>query len=133
MVAPSERGSAMVVAIMTLLVVTMAVLLVAQFITDRINGLRIEERQVLTSAFADAAMAETLARLDQNRLFRGVEDRDLGNGSIGSTVSGMQPGFRMVAAHGRFNGWQTTITAEVDLRGGRPKVVTWAYRQAPQR
>lgn len=133
MVSDSERGSSMIVALVALVVVTMAVLLVARLIQYRVDTLRLEEKRAVTGALADASMAETLARLDQDRLFSGLEPKTLGNGWIESSVSTRQGDRREVIASGRLEDWRTTITAEVDMRFTHPRVVGWSYQARPVR
>ena len=127
MVGDSERGSSIIVALVALLVVTMAVLLVAQLIQHRVDIMRLEARQAVTDALADASMAETLARLDQDQFFSGLEPKALGDGWIQSSVSARHGDRREVIASGRLEDWRTTITAEVDMRFSHPRVVGWSY------
>ncbi len=133
MVTRRENGSSMLLAMAALLVVTMAVLLVAQLIQNRVAGVRLEERQVVTGSLADAALAETLARLDDDRFFRGLAPQDLGGGQIESSVSILHNDRRRVVATGRVNDWRMSLTAEVDMRLGRPRVLRWSYQSGPGR
>ena len=127
----SERGTALLLALVTVIVVTMSMLLVASFIEGRKISFVTEERNVVISALADAAMAETLARMSESKNFKGIEMRSFGQGSISSTVSIESGGYRKVIAVGRFKLWAASIDAQVDVRGSRPIVVRWSYRQGP--
>ena len=131
MVGTSERGSSIILALVALLAVTMAILLVAGLIQHRIDTLRLEERQAVTDALADASMAETLARLDQNRFFSGLEPEAVGGGWVQSSVSARHSDRLEVIASGRLEDWRTTITAEIDLRFTHPRVVAWSYQAGP--
>lgn len=126
-----ERGAALVIALVTLLVVTMSILLAASFVQTRVDAFRAEERRVMTNALADAAMAETLAHLDEDRSFSGFSDRAFDKGTISSTVTTKSPDIRGVTVTGRFADFQMVIDAEVDVRFSRVRVVRWRYRHGP--
>ena len=129
----AEKGSALLVALVTVLVVTMSMLLVASFIQGRKISFVTEERNVTISALADAAMAETLAHISDEKFFRGIEDRTFGQGSISSTVTIKGSGYRKVIATGAYKLWAASIDAIIDVRGPQPIVVSWTYRQGPIR
>ncbi len=126
-----ERGSALLVALVTVLVVTMSMLLVASFIDVRKLSFEIEERNVTISALADAAMAETLANLSKEKYFKGVVERDFGGGSISSTVTIEKNDHRRVVAVGKFKRWTASIDAKVSVQTTQPFVVKWSYHQGP--
>ncbi len=124
-----ERGSALLVALVTIMVVTMAVLLVAAFVEDRSNAFRLEQRAVEATALADAAMAESLAELSRDRFFSGVTERPFGGGTIASTVTSVSPRRRQIRAEGTLPRWSAVIEAEIELDGYRAVVLTWTLRQ----
>ncbi len=126
-----QRGAALIIALVTLLIVTMSILVAASFVQVRLDAFRAEERRVMTTALADAAMAETLAHLDEDQNFVGSRARAFDKGTISSSVEKNRQDFRSVTAAGRFAGWQTVIEAEVDIRFARVKVVSWKYRHGP--
>lgn len=133
MVGGGERGSAILLALVALLAVTMSVLLVAGLIQHRTDALKAEERRAVTGTLADASMAETLARLDRDRFFSGLAPEALGDGWIESSVSVRHGDRREVVASGRLEGWRTTLTADVDMRFTHPRVVAWSYQAGPAR
>ena len=131
MVNSGERGSALFVALVTILIVTMSITLVASFIHGRKSTFEIEERNVMIAALVDAAMAETLAELGENNFFPGINARPLGIGTISSKVTISDQGFRRVVAIGVFRKWAATLDAEVSVGGSTPNVIRWQYRQGP--
>jgi len=130
-VVENERGSALLVALVTVLVVTMSLLLVASFIQGQQFTFEIEERNVMIATLVDGAMAETLANLSNDEFFRGISSRNLGKGTISSEVTKSKKGHRRIRAVGTFKRWSATIDAEVRVSGPRPVILHWQYRQGP--
>ncbi len=125
----SERGSALLVALVAAYLVAATVLLVATYLQTRIAAFRFEERNVQLAALGDAAMAETLASLVADRHFAGVQQRAFGDGFIASTVSRLGSQRVRVRAFGWFGAWQTVIDAEVDISLPQPRVISWQTRR----
>lgn len=124
----AESGSALLLALLTVLITTMAVLLVAALIQGRRLAFNVEQRNATLSALVDASMAESLAGLDTHKNFRGVAEHPLDSGLISSTVVFGKVGFRRIAARADFRGWVSVIEARVDIRGGHPIVMEWSTR-----
>jgi hypothetical protein len=127
----SQRGIGLVVAMVALVLVTLTVLLLASLLKGRSDGYRARHRTVVLVSLSDAACAETLARLAANPDSTGVVRRVLGDGVIESRVSGSGQGRRLVVAEGRYAGWRGTVTAEVEVGDGGPRVVSWNRTIAP--
>ncbi len=122
----------MLVTLLTLLMVTLSVLLTTSVVDLRTNVFRGEERRVLTTALADAALAETLARLDEDPNFRGVTERALGIGRISSSVAFGGENVRKVTASGWGAEFEVQIDADVTVKFSRARIVRWNYRQGPR-
>jgi len=127
-----ESGIALIVALLLLVLVTMSLLAVAGYVQGRVNAFQVEQRTVILTALADAAMAETLAGLQEDEDFEGIDRRQFGAGSIASTVVRSQPSTVEVMARGRITGWQATIEARVELTPAGPRVASWAVGQGPE-
>ena len=129
--ADSERGVALVLALFMIVLVTLSLLLVAGHLQTRVDGFQMERRNVRLAALADAALAETLARLDEDRTFPGVEERQFGGGRIASTVVDYSGGGLTVTATGRLPGWRASIRAQVFIDRNGPRVLSWTGTQGP--
>ena len=127
----SQRGVGLVVAIVALVLVTLTVLLLASLLQGRSDGYRARHRDLVLISLSDAACAETLARLAENPDAAGVNSRALGDGVIASRVSRAGEGRRLVVAEGRYAGWRGTVTAEVEVGDGGPRVLSWNRTLAP--
>jgi hypothetical protein len=129
MVKPSAtKGSALVVAIVALAVTATTIAIASGVIRSRASGIRLMDRDVRTVALADAALAETLARLAANPDTDGLSTRPFGHGTIRASVerrSGVATGVEAVGIAG---GWEVVLTAELRWSGGRPEVVRWRRR-----
>jgi hypothetical protein len=123
-VVKAETGSALVLALVTLLVIVATVLIVASYLDGLFLARRLDERTVRLGALSDSAFAETLARLSDDKYFAGVEERPFGGGQIGSSVTEESSNRVVVKAWGRRAGWRGEITAEV-LVGRPPRVLSW--------
>ena len=122
----------MLVTLLALLMVTLSVLLTTSVVNLRTNAFRNEERRVLATALADAALAETLASLDEDPFFRGVTERTLGIGRISSSVVGGGKNVRKVTASGWVAEFEVQIDADVKVKSSRARIVRWNYRQGPR-
>ncbi len=128
---PGERGQALVLALLAVLVLGAALALVAGSLVSRMQSLRVETRETALLALADAAVAETLANLAGRPSAGGLDAKPFGGGTIESTVSlGAAGGFTLVA-RASYRG----AAMEVEVRGRitdeGPRVTAW--RRLPAR
>jgi len=123
-----QQGTALLVALVTMLVLTMSLLLAAALVQVGVDSFDVENRRLVTTALADAAMAEALASIDEDPRFPGSAERRFGGGVISSRVEQTAPERRRVVAVGRIHGYRTVVSAEVELDFGRPRVMRWRYR-----
>jgi hypothetical protein len=133
-VAPAgrERGVALVVALLMMVLVTMSLLLVAKNLQNRVDGFKVDRRSVHLAALADAALAESLARLGENPGLTSVVEHDFGGGRIGSEISGVSGGTLTIRAYGRLRGWRAMIRAQVFVDRHGPRVLSWTREQGPE-
>jgi len=126
-----EKGSALLLAFVAILLTSMSVLLVAGLIRSRRISFDVEERNVFLTALVDSAMAESLAGIDENKDYSGVSEHALGRGSISSRVVFDKPGYRSIEAEAHYDGWKEVIEARVDVRREHPVILSWSYRLGP--
>jgi hypothetical protein len=105
-------------------VVVLAVLAMGSLVQGRQDATRREARRLHGVAAADAAIAETLARLAEDRHFHGIASRPFGGGEIRSAVTPKGTDTVEVVAVGSWGGLSVRITAAVDV-AGRPTVLSW--------
>ena len=119
-----ERGFALVLALMVLLILTAAAaVLVAALHREAQANLR-QINSLRARTLADAALAETLAELDWSPAFAGVERHQLGPGWIASRVerSGRRATVRLEVEVALL---YREVEAEVELGARRPRVLSW--------
>lgn len=125
---PSTRGSALVIAIVALAITATTIAIASGVIRSRSTGIRLADRDVRTVALADAALAETLARLAADPDTDGLPERSFGHGTIRARVEREAGAPRAVEAVGAAGEWEVVLTAELRWTGGRPEVVRWRRR-----
>lgn len=131
MKATRESGVALLWALLATTAVAGSVLLVAGVVASRQPSSRYDYRNVVLTALSDAAMAETLAGLDADPAFSGIDERHFGAGRISSSVATAPFGLRLVTAVGEYQGWRLVVRVEVAMEPG-PRVVKIERRQALQ-
>jgi hypothetical protein len=119
-----ESGVALIFAIVALAIVAMMVAVVAASIQPRMITHSHLERTVRLTALVDAAMARTLAELAVDRHDPGVEETEMGEGSISSTSTLVGMHEVEVVAVGRARGWRSVVVARVNVEHG-PRVLRW--------
>jgi hypothetical protein len=129
--AKRESGVALLWALLATTAVAGSVLLVAGVVASRQPSSRYDYRNVVLTALSDAAMAETLAGLDADPAFSGIDERPFGAGRISSSVATTPFGLRLVTAVGEYQGWRLVVRVEVAMEPG-PRVVKIERRRALQ-
>jgi hypothetical protein len=142
--AKRESGVALLWALLATTAVAGSVLLVAGVVASRQPSSRYDYRNVVRqpssrydyrnvvlTALSDAAMAETLAGLDADPAFSGIDERPFGAGRISSSVATTPFGLRLVTAVGEYQGWRLVVRVEVAMEPG-PRVVKIERRRALQ-
>lgn len=124
-----DSGVALLWALLATTAVAASVLLVASVVASRQPASQYDHRNVILTALSDAAMAETLARLDADPAFAGIDERPFGVGRISSSVDATPFGLRAVTAVGEYQGWLSVVRAEVAMEPG-PRIVTIHRRRA---
>ncbi len=129
MVAPARgsghRGHAMIAALMVLVLVSIAVALLAASLNLHLRSVARENADLQLTALADAALAETLARLSQNPDFPGLTERPFGHGHFSSEVRWRGRRDRSIVVRTRYGKWTREIQAEANLSPTRLRVGGW--------
>jgi hypothetical protein len=110
-----ESGVALLWALLATTAVAASLLLVAAVVASRQPSGQYDYRSVVLTALSDAAMAETLAELDSDPGFLGIEERQFGAGRVSSSVSATPFGLRLVTAVGEYQGWRSVVRAEIAI------------------
>jgi hypothetical protein len=114
-----ERGSALLTALLTLFLVSIAIALLAASLQLRMRLVRQEVQTVNLVTLADAALAEALAQIYVNASFAGIEEHPLGKGAIQSQVRVLEtrePVYKKyeVVATGSYAGKDRAVRAVVE-------------------
>ena len=120
-----KTGHALLVALIVLLLIASAATTIAMHFGFRARLVSQESRRVHLVALADAAIAESLARLDQNSSYGGLVERDFGGGTIASTVTKLPGNRRDILATASYRGWERRVQVRVHMPTGGPRVEAW--------
>jgi type II secretory pathway component PulK len=121
----SERGYALLTALVILLLVSISLALLAAALQVRMRLIRQEAEILQLGALSDAALAEALYNLTYDQNFSGKDEHDFGSGKIASEVERITAERYRVRATAIYAGNERTVEAEVvrTYRGAR--VVRW--------
>lgn len=123
-VASSERGAALLMALLVLVLVATAGLLASlAHALDR-RSHREDLVRLRLSALTDSAVAEALAALERDRWAPGFANHPFGGGEIGSEIESASESVRRVAVRARYSGLERRAIAWVEVDGGI-RVVAW--------
>ncbi len=120
-----ESGQILLFSLLVVLLLSIAMGLVASLAAERQKALGRESEALHLAALADAALAETLARLAQGPGMAGVDERGFGGGTIASEVRAGSGTELEVLARATWRGRARTVLATVEVSGSRPKVTVW--------
>jgi hypothetical protein len=120
-----QSGQALLVALIILLLVSSAATMVAAHFGFRARLVSQESRRIHLVAMADAAIAESLARLQQSSGYRGVVQREFGGGTIASTITSLAGNRRQILASAHYRGWDRQVKVQVRLTTGALELEGW--------
>lgn len=121
-----SRGFALLLALAVLLII--AVVLAAVFRTALATkgSMQRERRLIELRAASDAALAETLAALEERSSFSGFGQHSFSGAVLSSSVRISGGGRREVVATAVKNGWSMTLTATIRIdRDGHVWIESW--------
>jgi hypothetical protein len=120
----SERGAALLMALLVLVLVASAGLLASlAHALDR-RSHRDDLVRLRLSALTDSAVAEALAALERDPWAPGFAPHPFGGGEIGSAIEPASASVRRVEVRARYAGRERRATAWVEVDGG-VRVVAW--------
>jgi hypothetical protein len=120
-----ERGQALLLVALVLLLVMLGIGLVDGALVARLRATRDESLRVEIEALADAAMAEALANLAAATDYAGAPPHGFARGLISSRIVALAGSRYEVTASAALAGRTRSLRAEVDLPWGRPIVLSW--------
>lgn len=121
----SQRGYALLTALVILLLVSIALSLLAAGLQVRLRLVRQEAQILQLGALSDAALAEALYNLTYDRHFTGKDEHDFGGGTISSEVEHIAAEQYLVRATATYAGSERTVEAEVWRTYKGARVVRW--------
>ena len=123
-----SAGFSLLLALVVLLLVFEAAALVAGSLAVRLRVAREDRTRVALDALVDGALADALARLDANRAYAGVAERDIGAGHLWSDVETLGTERWRVDASATLSGERRVVEAEARLTAAGLRVVAWRVR-----
>lgn len=120
-----ERGSALLIAIVALVVVSIAAQAVHGILIRGVQGFQAERSSVQLRALTDAALAATLARLSEDPTVRRVAKQRLGTGFFESRVRELEPGIVEILATAETGRRRSAVRAVASLGPAGLRVVAW--------
>lgn len=124
-----ESGFALMMALVVILLLSIALGLLAASLQLRLRLVREDAESVILSALSDAAVAEAVANLARSAYYSGSPEHAFGGGKIASRVEPAGAGIFEVIATAGFAGRTRTVEAEVIRAPGTARVRRW--RRAP--
>jgi hypothetical protein len=125
MVRRRPTGQALLVALIILLLVVSAATTVALHFGFRARLVSQESRRIHLVAMTDAAIAESLARLQQSSGYRGMAQREFDGGTITSTITSLPGNRRQILASAHYRGWDRQVRVQVRLTTGALELEGW--------
>jgi len=130
---PLDRGFALLLALAVLLMVAAAVLLAFRTAVSGKNAVQRERRLIELRAASDAALAKTMAALEESSASAGFAEQPFAGAILSSRITRRPDDTLEVAATATRNGWGMTLTALVMIdRQGRPSILSWTRSPARQ-
>lgn len=131
MVGRSERGYALLSAVLVVFLLSIALALLGASLQLRMRLVREEGKTVILGALSDAAVAEALANLAQSASYSGSSEHEFGGGHISSEVEPLGAGIYNVVASATFGGRSRLVQAEVIREPGMARVRFWRRLPGP--
>jgi hypothetical protein len=120
-----ERGAALVMALVVLVVAWSATILVSFAVAIALRTARGESQRARLAVLVDSACAEALAELALDPDAPGFADHPFAGGVIGSSIVEVGELQRDVELTARLGALERRVTARVELSAGGPTVVDW--------
>lgn len=121
---PGERGAALLLALVLLVLVETAALLIGVAISVDARAARAAAARIRLDRLADSAVEATLARLAEGDE-SGLEPTALGGGTLSSEVEAHGAGRYVIRARARRAGAERTIEVELVRTAGTVRILRW--------
>ena len=121
-----QQGYALLAALVTLLLVSISLAILATSLQIRLRLVRDENKALQLGALSDAALAEALHNLTYDTEFPGKAEHSFGQGGIASQVEKLGPDHYRVLATGIYAGQRRAVVAEVVRTYNGARVTRWA-------
>lgn len=121
-----QTGHALFVVMMVMVLVASAVTLLATHFGFRARLASQEVRRIHLVALTDAAVAESMAKLDENAGFGGVPAKEFGGGTIVSEIEALSTHRRMIVASSTYRGWTRSVRVRVRIHPGSMEIESWS-------
>lgn len=120
-----QQGTALLIAILVLLIVSSALAVIAASIQLDLLHHRRQERLVRLTASTDAGMAETLAELQADASFPGFEPYEYNGALVETTVQTIGSKLVRIIVSALSEGEERFVEAQVLMEKEGPKVLNW--------
>lgn len=122
----TDRGFALLLALGISFLVAALAIVIGRTLDTRSETGFLELRVVKLRALSDAALAETMAHLNESSTYGGQPRHSLGDGTIGSSVEPTGAGTAHVTATAEWHGWSARLEADVGFdAAGNAHVESW--------
>lgn len=121
----SERGSALLVVLVMLVIATTAGLLLSVALVVDLREQKDDARRMRLGALVDSALEEALAALSLNPDAGGYANHEFGGGTLESAIQTLPDGRKEVTARAVYAGLERSVVAEIVFDDGEPLVLTW--------
>jgi len=123
---PASRGFALLLALAVLLLEAVALLLAFRAVLSGKVAMQRERRLIELRAASDAALAETMAALEESSAFSGFARHSFAGGCLSSEVRTRPEGTLEVFATATRNGWGMSLTVTVTIdQQGKARIIDW--------
>lgn len=113
-----ESGTALVMALLVLFLLSVALALLAESLQVRMRLTRDETESVVLGSLSDSALEEAMAALEQDPNYGGTPKHDFGGGTLQSSVLSLGPGLYDITGTATYAGHHRVVEAQVFRSGG---------------
>jgi hypothetical protein len=123
-----NSGHALFVALLVMVLVAASVALLAGHFGLRSRLVSQEARRIHLAALSDAAVAESIARLNESSGFAGIRHRPFGGGAIASQIESLSESRRLIVATADYRGWTRVTRVQVYLHPTSIEIESWSVQ-----
>ncbi len=120
-----ESGTALVMALLVLFLLSVALALLAESLQLRMRMARDEAESVAVNSLSDSALEEAMAELALDPNYAGAPKHDFGGGTLQTKVISLGPGLYDVTATATYGTRHRVVEAQVFRGGGGVTIRHW--------